>query len=167
MINREHPKFAVLFGHLLWYRNESFFITLHPQTVCDEKLPIKPVGIITLIDDIYDVRRRIRNRSSAGGPKLRVDFSLGELVVWRDLEVLLSTMLTEQLFGQSRGFHFIWAVKHPIHSLWKLVTKPDELVIYSAFPISSTRGHPDRMIDIDKFRSELHKRHVISDPWIF
>ncbi len=164
LIQREKPDIAVLFAHLLWYRNESFFITLDPRTVGDKEISIRPVGVITLIDDIYQVRERIRNRSSKSGPRLRVNFTLEELAVWRDFEILLSDMLTEHILGQSRGFHYIWAIKHPISSLWSLIAKPERLVVYSAFPISSTRGHQERMDDIDQFRARLYEHFVVSDP---
>lgn len=164
LISREKPSIAVLATHMLWYRNESFFVALHPQTVSDQDQPLKPVDVITLIDDVYDIRKRIRGRVSLGGPRLRVDFTLSELVAWRDLEILLSTMLTEHLHGQSRGFHHIWSVKHPIENLWGLITRPEDLVIYIAYPISKIRGYADRVGAVDSFRSEMHLRCIVCDP---
>ncbi|MFW9802705.1 MAG: hypothetical protein ACFFFC_08650 [Candidatus Thorarchaeota archaeon] len=154
---------ALLSMHMLWYRGYNFFCPVDFPTV--ENGRIKPIGIVTQIDDLYDIWTRIRERKDRPGSfNIDVDFSLSELGIWRGLEVLMSEKLAEFLHDQRRGFHYVWAVKHPPEMLWKLVSDPSQLTVYSAFPISRTRNCEDAVDAINEFRQKLYDEFIVFDP---
>ncbi len=160
----DNPVIAVISLHMLWYRNEDFICPLKFEIV--EKADLRPLGIITLIDDLHDIWYRVRNLrpSQSGTAGIRVNFSLQEFAIWRNLEIHLSERLADIIFGSSRGFHYVWAVKHPVGTLWKLMTQPQYLIIYSAFPITSTRDDPKAIHEIDSFRKLIYDRFIVFDP---
>ncbi len=160
----DNPIIAVISLHMLWYRNEDFICPLKFEIV--EKADLRPLGIITLIDDLHDIWYRVRNLrpSQSGTAGIRVNFSLQEFAIWRNLEIHLSERLADIVFGSSRGFHYVWAVKHPVDMLWKLMTQPQCLIIYSAFPITSTRNDPKAVHEIDSFRKLIYDRFIVFDP---
>jgi hypothetical protein len=100
--------------------------------------------VITFIDDIDDIHlrlkenRRIFSQELGGACEKDVEniFELKKILDWRANETLLSRFYASQL----RINHFIFAVKHPCDTLFKLVYEDKNyLKIYLSHPITKIR----------------------------
>lgn len=183
-IKREHPFYAAIFLHGLWFSEEEFFCPLDLNLITkgltsifrtseedkqnanlDKK--VIPSRIITLIDDIDIIQTRIKERSTQNGSfpyDIRVDFSLKELTTWRNFEITMGRSLAHLIYGQFRGFNYTFSVRHPIHALRDLILNPDCVTLYSAFPISGIRNNENCILEIDTFVEKLSKKYIILNP---
>lgn len=126
----------------------------------------KPNLIITLIDDVYSVKRRIQLN--------RYTFSLAQLYGWRTNEQMLAdqvglltgTLLEEPDKARRSAIceSLLLAVKTPLLTVARLIANGDCLRCYASYPISSTRGDPERKEEINKFRTRIHKTMPTFDP---
>ena len=184
-VNNDSPSHALLEFHNLFLRNGNFFSCVDWDLV----MQFRPTIIITLIDDIYDVWQRVNDREK----KLKTDsyFELSEILSWRTAEITAAETLAKNLFVnpethsitpeilrelQSSQFrrlaqllgkalpHFVFAVKHPISSLYQLLFRRDVLTLYTAFPITATRHDSKRVHEINSFRKVLHENFTVFDP---
>ena len=126
----------------------------------------KPNIILTLIDDIYSVKRRIQSR--------RYSFSLAQLYDWRMTEQMLADqvgILAGSLSGEAEGLaprahceSLMLAVKTPILSAARLIGRVDHVRAYASYPITTTRGSVELKLEIDTFRKKLHETMPTFDP---
>jgi len=126
----------------------------------------KPDLIITLIDDVYSVKRRIQLN--------RYTFSLAQLYGWRTTEQMLADqvgILTGTLTGDPDETRrsaicesLLLAVKTPLLTAARLIANVNRRRCYASYPISSTRGDVKRKEEINKFRERLHKTMPTFDP---
>lgn len=126
----------------------------------------KPNLIITLIDDIYSVKRRIELNYYT--------FSLAQLYGWRTAEQILADQIGI-LIGTLTGDpdetrrsaiceSLLLAVKTPLLTTARLIAKGDCRRCYASYPISSTRGDIGRKEEINRFRKRIHKTMPTFDP---
>jgi hypothetical protein len=127
----------------------------------------KPNIILTLIDDIYSVKRRIQAK--------RYTFSLAQLYDWRITEQMLADQvgilagsLSEELKKEgSPHVHcesLVLAVKTPILSVARLIGRIDHVRAYASYPITSTRGSVELKSEVNSFRKRLHETMPTFDP---
>ena len=126
----------------------------------------KPDLIITLIDDVYSVKRRIQLK--------RYTFSLAQLYGWRTNEQMLADqvgLLTGTLLEDPDKARrsaicesLLLAVKTPLLTAARLIAKISCRRCYASYPISSTRGDPGRKEEINRFRTRIHKTMPTFDP---
>ena len=126
----------------------------------------KPDLIITLIDDVYSVKRRIQLN--------RYTFSLAQLYGWRTTEQMLAdqvAILTGTLMEDPDKARrsaicesILLAVKTPLLTAARLIANVNRRRCYASYPISSTRGDVKRKKEINKFRERLHKTMPTFDP---
>jgi len=125
-----------------------------------------PSIIITLIDDVYSVKRRIQLN--------RYTFTLAQLYDWRMTEemladqvgVLTGTLGRERNVARSRASceSLVLAVKTPVISAVGLIGKLKCHRAYASYPITETRGDPDLKREINEFRGKLHEIMPTFDP---
>jgi len=126
----------------------------------------KPDIILTLIDDIYSVKRRIQLN--------RYTFSLAQLYDWRTTErmladqvgILTGTLMEEPDKARRSAIceSLLLAVKTPLLTAARLIANVGYRRCYASYPISSARGNPRRKEEINKFRQCLHKTMPTFDP---
>lgn len=126
----------------------------------------KPDLIITLIDDVYSVKRRIQLN--------RYTFSLAQLYGWRTTEQMLAdqvAILTGTLMEDPDKARrsaicesILLAVKTPLLTAARLIANVNRRRCYASYPISSTRGDVKRKEEINKFRERLHETMPTFDP---
>lgn len=144
--------------HLTFYRDSNFFSPVDWRLL----RRFDADAVVILIDDIYDVWKRIEDRT-ARNPASASHFRLREILAWRSVESLIADSLP--LVLRRPGFRgFVVAVKHPAQMLYRLLYEPTAARVYASFPISKTRGRPARRAEIDSFRNALHRRFCVFDP---
>lgn len=121
-----------------------------------------PEFVITLIDDVYSVRRRIQLHD--------FHFSFSQLYEWRTSEIMLADQVA-RLAGrycpdrQDAGVESLLVpVKTPAMTVAKLIVERSRPRVYVSFPISSTRGDPQARKEINEFRRKLHTTIPTFDP---
>lgn len=126
----------------------------------------KPDIILTLIDDVYSVKRRIQLN--------RYTFSLAQLYGWRTTEqmladqvgILTGTLLENPDKAQRSAIceSLLLTVKTPLLTAARLIANVGCRRCYASYPISSTRGDPGRKEEINRFRTRIHKTMPTFDP---
>lgn len=155
----EDPKHAFLSIHHIFYRYSSFFSPVEWDLIKE----FQPDIFITLIDDLYSIWKRIKFRNEESPSESH--FCLRELSSWRSAEILMTDLLAKSLSSSKKIIrNYIVAVKHPAQMLHGLIFKPEKLIVYTAFPITSTRGKPEKVDEINNFRIKLHEKFIVFDP---
>lgn len=167
--------------HGVYYRNKNYFSCINRDLL----VKFHPTIIVTLIDDAYDVSYRIKQREETLRTKSRCSFS--EALEWRTVEILMGDILARNLYIDPQQFmvkvedierinrelanvfrkplpHFIFAVKHNPKVLYRLLFERWRLILYSAYPISSTRTDKDKMAEINIYRKKLNELFTVFDP---
>jgi hypothetical protein len=157
----EGPLHSFLSIHLTFQRKSCFFSPIawnKPISLIKEWGASK---IITLIDDIYLVKKRIQ-------PGTR--FRLRELTAWRNIEILVSDILAREIFlVSSNSYPFysrspVVAVKHPPKMLDRLLFEDQMKKVYACIPISKTRENKENILEINNYLRELHEKFIVFDP---
>jgi len=157
----EDPLHSFLSIHLTFQRKSCFFSPIawnKPISLIKEWGARK---IITLIDDIYVVKKRIQ-------PGTR--FRLRELTVWRNIEILAADILAREVFPNATNSYPSYsrspvvAVKHPPKMLDRLLFEDEMKKVYACIPISKTRNNKEGVSEINNFLRELHEQFIVFDP---
>lgn len=152
----------ILCMHLSFATRDNYFCPADFAVIADWK----PDTILTLIDDVYSVKRRIQLN--------HYTFSLSQLYGWRTTEQILADnvgILTGAInrpddVGRRVATcdSLLLAVKTPLLTAARLIAQRESRRCYASFPISSTRGDPERKAEIDRFRRRLHRTMATLDP---
>jgi hypothetical protein len=177
--SNEQALFLIMHGE--YYRNRQIFSCFS----WDFLLRFSPDVIVTLIDDVFDIKYRIDAKEKELNTKSSMD--LGEILLWRSCEINLGDEIAHNLYldaeklglgeikisKQLKKFfrpdplkhlkHFVIAVKHKPETLYRLLFEPKILRVYASFPISSTRSNPEAVQEINKFRLDLIKEFATLD----
>jgi len=147
--------------HLSYFRNSEFyppFVPLYFNQLFT-KFPDSEVRIITLIDDVFAIWKKIVDREHEGF--LNTKLTLREILAWRSLESLRSEALKQHLSiseeGSRRVTHFVASVRHPFSTFYNLIFEPNPHRIYLSFPITETRNDPDDIQDVNNFRKQMYE----------
>lgn len=129
----------------------------------------RPDLIVTLIDDVYAVKRRIQLKG--------FNFSFSQLLNWRAAESMLADQIGLMNFKSSDSSQsseddapraycdsVMLAVKHPVSTLGRLIRDRTRPRAYLSFPISSTRNDAAKRDEIDAFRKRVHEIFIAFDP---
>jgi len=171
--------FLILHG--VYYRNKNYFSCINRDLL----LKFHPTVIVTLIDDCYDVSSRITQRESEFKTESKCSFA--EAIEWRTVEILLGDILARNVYIDPTQFmvnkeriaelskelsrvfrkpipHFIVAAKHDPSVVYRLLFERWRLVLYSAYPITSTRTNMKRIVEINEYRKRLNESFTVFDP---
>lgn len=148
--------------HLSYYRNSMFFPPLLKDNFeqvtkqIDDASASSNIRVITLIDDIFVVWKTIISREDMyPDTQLR----LREISAWRSLEILQSESVASNLMNPNSQqiTSYLFAIRHPLESLYNLIERPKPRVGYLSFPITATRDIPEHVREINQFRNEATK----------
>jgi hypothetical protein len=156
-IKHEKPKHAFLLVHGTYYRNKRYFSRLNWNLLRE----FKPSFIVTLIDDAFDVHRRIAQVESEH--ETRSECSFSEAIEWRTVEIMIGDILSGNLFERVIP-HFVLAIKHSPETLYRLLFERWRIALYTAFPIGDTRSDDGAIAEINQFREKMHKHFTVFDP---
>jgi len=149
---------TILCMHLIYLRNNRYFSPLDLSLLRD----YSPDGFITLIDDIYLIKKRIMLRSEESA--FKTDLHLRDIISWRSIELSLSDMLCSFLGEKMKLFNFILSVKQPVSTLYNIILNPTKLKIYIAHPITVAKNNTDLIEEIEAFKDIIHREFTVFDP---
>ena len=126
-----------------------------------------PDLIITLIDDIDAIKLRLDTLRQQGQLPSAADYTLKDIIVWREEEILVSDLLASVLHVP----HYLvgaWlepeVVVRPEESAYRLIFESWRPRAYVSYPISIARPRPELWSQITRFRRLVHKYLTAFDP---
>lgn len=147
--------------HLSYFKNSEFyppFVPLYFKEIFT-KFPDSEVRIITLIDDVFSIWQKIKDRESSGF--LNTQLTLREILAWRSLESLRAEELMQHVRisgeGSRRISNYVVSIRHPFETFYNLVFEPKPNRIYLSFPISETRKDKKDIDDVNSFRKTMNE----------
>jgi len=158
--NAEH---TLLCLHNVFYRRSNFYTC----TDWDLLRAYQPTIFITLTNDLYDVWETINARERQFSTNSY--FHLADILAWRSAETSATESIAQNLYAPRRDLmpdsvqtefgsaipHFLFAVKHPLQTLYQLLFRRDILRVYASYPITKTRDDPNGRKEIDGYRQQL------------
>jgi len=120
---------------------------------------LKPSMIITLIDDIFRVKRRL-----AEDPQWRDQpFSLRDLAWLRAEEISTARHLFAEAYHLK---HYLVAVDHPTRVLYDLIVHPEKPVIYLSYPVTGlTKDEKEEQRKmLSEFEKRVSSKYIVLDP---
>ena len=157
-IEEKQSKNVFLSVHAVYYRYNNYFSMIDQNTLSK----FCPDMIITLIDDIYDVSKKVTDKEKELHTNSSCTFS--EALGWRTVETLMADNLSENLLPNNPITHYVLAIKHNVRTFYRLIFEKERLILYSSFPITSTRTDIDRTNEINDFKAKLEEKYIILDP---
>lgn len=153
------PRHSLIAAHLTYYVSGRQFSLIDLPTI----RRWRPDCIITLVDDMLDIRAALQRRDAEQQTNFRL--RLREILTWRTAEIAMGDLLARSLYETHPIPHYVVGVKHPAAMLYRLIFCPEQYpIIYSSFPITAVREHSDFHAAIDGIRRELHRRFIVFDP---
>jgi len=170
---------VLLTFHAVWYHHQNREYVSAVNFARLQKRDAKADLVLTLIDDIYDVRARLSEQHGLFEHALNESLSeLEDMVLklllvldWRTTEVLISEKIAS-LCTPCNG-HFVLAVKHPLATLHALLQAAPPPTVYLAHPISEPkmmqrlgveREAQRAMQDIQDMAAKLRESTVLFEP---
>jgi hypothetical protein len=148
--------------HASWYHlgNKEYISAIDFRSLSERRTT--PNILITLIDDIYDVRSRLSAPGGVLAPRFArsselVDSVLKLLLIldWRASEIMLSERAADTMDAR----HFLLAVKHPLRTLNALLYDGDRRrTAYLSHHISELRRMQYKSVDEKRIATEMIRR---------
>lgn len=158
-----HQKNTILAMHMTYFRKNSIY------QVADWKAlrKFKPDMVITLIDDVYSIKKKIDSRNDENDYVRAL--SLKDIAWWREAEISASKNLSDNLL-ESPIPHYIVALSHGPQIIYQLMfesrhASPNgKLKVYASYPISLAKT--DRVLkeEADRFISVLKENFIVFNP---
>jgi adenylate kinase len=117
--------------------------------------PLRPDVYVTIIDDVTEVKWRLDQEYPDK------QYTYKDVMVWREEEILTTSIFA----ALNKKLHFVFARKHPIDTLYKLLFEPTLPRIYASFPISAVIDKPEILAEINSFKRELVQDFTVFDPY--
>ena len=153
------PRHCLLSTHLTYYTSGRQFSLIDIPTI----RRWRPDCIITLVDDMLDIRAALARRDSEQHTNFQL--RLREILAWRTAEIAMADLLARNLYEQRAIPHYVVGVKHPAEMLYRLIFHRRRFpLVYSSFPITAIRFEESRRLSVDAIRRELHRRFIVFDP---
>ena len=150
-------------SHAVFRWNNRLFRAFELPEVRD----LRPDVIVTLIDDVENVKLRLDQFKESGELPPDTRYSLKDLLVWREEEMLASEILASVLEIP----HYVLGVSleeevstMPLDVMYSLMFEPWRNTSYVSFPISGARSRPDVWEKVVEFRRMVRKYLTAFDP---
>lgn len=125
--------------HACFYHHDTIeYLSFARESLIKE---FNPSVFVTLIDDIYDVHKRLSAPSQIFHPTyggasdpIGTILELFRILDWRSKEILM----TRHLAAQLEVPHYVFAVKHPFSTLYQLIYE-EKPKFYVSHPITEVR----------------------------
>lgn len=169
-IKKDNPIFSILSLHVVYLWKKRFFSCVD----WDFLRTIQPTVIVTLIDDIYDIKGRIETSQQPAVRMNEEDRSLFAILSWRLREIHTCNLIAKHLYVNPERFpsienlfrkenmpfsvtyseieqifgkplpHYVISVKQSLDDFYRLLFERKKIRIYDSFPISTPRKNDDR-----------------------
>ena len=128
---------------------------------------LQPDAIVTLIDDVEAVKLRLDRYKESGELPPDIRYSLKDLLVWREEEILASEILASVLDTS----HYVLGVSladdvsaTPLDVMYSLIFEPWRKKSYVSYPIGVARSKPEVWERVVAFRKLARKYLTAFDP---
>lgn len=115
--------------------------------------------VCVLVDDVDAVKLRLENSVEYA----EHEFSLKDLLVWREEEIFASELLAAWL-GLQDEFYIV-PRKHAATLLRQLLFEDHKDRFYLSFPITHITGDPDALAEVKEYKSRLRDLVIGFDPY--
>ena len=150
-------------SHAVFRWNHRLFRAFELPEVRD----LRPDVIVTLIDDVEAVKLRLDQFKESGELPPDTRYSLKDLLVWREEEMLASEILASVLETP----HYVLGVSleeevstMPLDVMYSLMFEPWKMTSYVSYPISGARSRPDVWEKVVEYRRLARKYLTAFDP---
>ena len=150
-------------SHAVFRWNNRLFRAFELPEVRD----LAPDAIVTLIDDVESVKLRLDQFKESGELPPDTRYSLKDLLVWREEEMLASEILASFLEIP----HYVLGVSleeevstMPLDVMYSLMFEPWKKTTYVSFPISGARSRPDVWEKVVEYRKLARRYLTAFDP---
>ena len=150
-------------SHAVFRWNNRLFRAFELPEVRD----LRPDVIVTLIDDVEAVKLRLDQFKESGELPPDTRYSLKDLLVWREEEMLASEILASVLETP----HYVLGVSleeevstMPLDVMYSLIFEPWKMTSYVSYPISGARSRPDVWEKVVEYRRLARKYLTAFDP---
>ena len=150
-------------SHAVFRWNNRLFRAFELPEVRD----LAPDAIVTLIDDVEAVKLRLDRFKDSGELPPDTRYSLKDLLVWREEEMLASEILASFLEIP----HYVLGVsledevsKMPLDVMYSLMFEPWKKTTYVSYPISGARSRPYVWEKVVEYRRLARKYLTAFDP---
>ena len=150
-------------SHAVFRWNNRLFRAFELPEVKD----LQPDIIVTLIDDVEAVKMRLDEFKSSGALPPDTKYSLKDLLVWREEEMLASEILSSVLEVP----HYVLGVsleeevsQDPLEVVYYLMFEPWRKKTYVSYPISEARARPDIWEKVIRYRKLARSYLTAFDP---
>ena len=133
----------------------------------EEVRDLQPDFIVNLIDDVDAVRERLDGLKESEKLPADTRYSLKDLLVWREEEMLASEILASVLDIP----HYVLGVsleeqvsECPLEVVYNLMFEPWKKTTYVSYPISGARSRPDVWEKVVRYRRLARKYLTAFDP---
>ena len=160
--------------HLSYFKNSELLLHPLPQllSVLPSRVPTSNVNIIVLIDDVFTVWQRLRERAGSTHPG--TSLKLREVLIWRSAEISCAEMIPyyidimPEMTGEEAVSYPV-SIRHPVSTFRNLIFEKNPRRVYLSYHITSTRNDAGKVGEINAFRSTLHQigertRSPVFDP---
>ena len=150
-------------SHAVFRWNNRLFRAFELPEVID----LRPDVIVTLIDDVEAVKMRLDEFKSSGALPPDIRYSLKDLLVWREEEMLASEILSSVLNVPHYvlGVSLDEEVSHdPLEVVYHLMFEPWRRKTYVSYPITEARARPDVWEKVTRYRKLARSYLTAFDP---
>ena len=126
-----------------------------------------PDMVITIIDDVDAIKLRLDSLKGHSQLPRDVNYTLKDIIVWREEEVLVSDLLASVLEVP----HFVMGAwlepgitVAPQQPLYRLIFQADTKRAYASYPISGARNKAVVWNRVNQFRKLVHTNLTAFDP---
>jgi adenylate kinase len=156
LIESEGKKNVILAMHATYYRRSSLLSVLD-WTKLEE---FRPEIFITLIDDVYGIRDRIKNNPNAGPVKF---ISLKDIIWWREVEFLMTREIAKNISGNSIP-HYLVALSQAPTIIFQLMFESYKKKVYASYPVTTAKTDSALGKETSDFLKRLKKHFIVFDP---
>ena len=157
------PQNVFVNSHAVFRWNNRLFRAFELPEVRD----LQPDIIVTLIDDVEAVKMRLDEFKESGALPPDTKYSLKDLLVWREEEMLASDILSSVLGVP----HYVLGVSleeevssTPLDVVYHLMFEPWRKTAYVSYPISEARARPEIWEKVTRYRRLARSYLTAFDP---
>lgn len=166
---------AILDIHALYRRQGIPFCAMNFKHLQE----FRPDMFVTLVDDIYRVRKRIREHPASKVDKATAQITLKDVIDWRSEEIMVTEIMANFVaaFEGCSSAHYVIPIRGHEEVLYQLVFESKEALgsigewkpkVYIAFPITKAYKDPQLKRERDNFRERMKERDlglIVFDPY--
>ena len=150
-------------SHSVFRWNNQLFRAFEIQ----ELQELNPDLVVTLIDDVEAVKLRLDDLRTAGQLPITTSYSLKDLLVWREEEILASDVISSVL----QVPHYVLGVwlepevsETPLEVAFNLMFRPDKRLAYVSYPISDAQAKEEVWQKVIEYRKLVRSYVTAFDP---